>query len=395
MTLVYPFSKRFFAMPQAVLGIAFSFGIPMAFAAVRGGEARSLADDRLAAVPPLAWWLLLGNLFWVLAYDTEYAMVDRDDDLRIGIKTSAITLGRFDVAGVMVFYALYLAIWAASATRSASAGAYFAGLCAAALIAAWHYTLIRDRTREGCFRAFRLNHWLGFAVFAGVALASPCASGRDDAALRPRPARQAMRQRRGRAPRPPGRSARSRSTSGGAKRTTVPCVSLVSTPSLDQRFADLRARSANAGSISTPTSRPLPRTSMIAGCVERRAAWRAGTSPRTRARSRQPVAHRAASSAASPTAAPSGLPPKVLPWSPGVNTRHHFLAGAGTRSPAAARRRAPCRGSSPSGRTPSWSQASMRPVRPRPVCTSSADHQDVVPRADLAHARAGSRPAAR
>ena len=99
-SLFYPFSKRFFAMPQAVLGVAFSFGIPMAFAAVRGGEARSLADA-LSAVPPLAWWLLLGNLFWVLAYDTEYAMVDRDDDLRIGIKTSAITLGRFDVRAVM------------------------------------------------------------------------------------------------------------------------------------------------------------------------------------------------------------------------------------------------------------------------------------------------------
>ena len=96
-TLVYPFSKRFVSMPQAVLGVAFSFGIPMAFAAVRGGD--SWAPATLAgAVPPLAWWLLLGNLFWVLAYDTEYAMVDRDDDLRIGIKTSAITLGRFDVA---------------------------------------------------------------------------------------------------------------------------------------------------------------------------------------------------------------------------------------------------------------------------------------------------------
>ena len=103
-TLFYPFSKRFFAMPQAVLGVAFSFGIPMAFAAVRGGEARSFADI-FAAVPPLAWWLLLGNLFWVLAYDTEYAMVDRDDDLRIGIKTSAITLGRYDVPAVMAFYA--------------------------------------------------------------------------------------------------------------------------------------------------------------------------------------------------------------------------------------------------------------------------------------------------
>ena len=168
-TLFYPFSKRFFAMPQAVLGVAFSFGIPMAFAAVRGGDARSFAAA-FDAVPALAWWLLVGNLFWVLAYDTEYAMVDRDDDLRIGIKTSAITLGRFDVAAVMAFYAAFIAIWAAIGLGSGSGWPYFAGLAAAALIAAWHFTLIRGRTREGCFRAFRLNHWLGCAVFAGVAL---------------------------------------------------------------------------------------------------------------------------------------------------------------------------------------------------------------------------------
>ena len=167
-TLFYPFSKRFFAMPQAVLGVAFSFGIPMAFAALRGTDARSLSAV-LAAVPPLAWWLLFGNLFWVLAYDTEYAMVDRDDDLRIGIKTSAITLGRLDVRGVMTFYVLYLMTWAAIGERLGFGVPYFAGLCAATVIAAWHWTLIRDRSREGCFRAFRLNHWLGFAVFAGVA----------------------------------------------------------------------------------------------------------------------------------------------------------------------------------------------------------------------------------
>jgi len=167
-SLFYPFSKRFFAMPQAVLGVAFSFGIPMAFAAVRGGEARLLADA-LSAVPPLAWWLLLGNLFWVLAYDTEYAMVDRDDDLRIGIKTSAITLGRFDVVVVMASYAAFLAIWAALGRQWSAGWPYYVGLGAAALIAAWHFTLIRDRSREGCFRAFRLNHWLGFTVFASVA----------------------------------------------------------------------------------------------------------------------------------------------------------------------------------------------------------------------------------
>ena len=158
LSIVYPFTKRFFSMPQAVLGVAFSFGIPMAFAAVQG------------QVPALAWWLLLGNLFWVLAYDTEYAMVDRDDDLKIGIKTSAITLGRFDVAGVMAFYAVYLAVWTAVGAHLHAGWPYFSGVGAGALIACWHYALIRDRTRDGCFRAFRLNHWLGFAVFVGVAL---------------------------------------------------------------------------------------------------------------------------------------------------------------------------------------------------------------------------------
>ncbi|MEO8923444.1 MAG: UbiA family prenyltransferase, partial [Caldimonas sp.] len=112
-----------------------------------------------------------GNLFWVLAYDTEYAMVDRDDDLKIGIRTSAITLGRFDVAAVMACYLAFLAIWAGMGVRLDLGAVYFSGLAIAALIATWHFTLIRHRTREGCFRAFRLNHWLGFAVFAGVALA--------------------------------------------------------------------------------------------------------------------------------------------------------------------------------------------------------------------------------
>ena len=168
-TLFYPFSKRFFAMPQAVLGIAFSFGIPMAFAAVRGASEWRLAAIA-GAVPALAWWLLLGNLFWVLAYDTEYAMVDRDDDLRIGIRTSAITLGRFDVAAVMASYAIFLASWAVIGARLGLGPFYGAGLAAAALIAGWHYSLIKTRTREGCFRAFRLNHWLGCAVFAGIAV---------------------------------------------------------------------------------------------------------------------------------------------------------------------------------------------------------------------------------
>ena len=164
-TLIYPYAKRLVAMPQAVLGVAFSFGIPMAFAAALGGR-----EWTLAAVPPHAAWLLLSNLFWVLAYDTEYAMVDRDDDLKIGVKTSAITLGRFDVAAVMGFYAIYLVSWALIGRALGLGHIFLLGIAAAAAQAVWHYTLIRLRGREGCFKAFRLNHWLGFAVFAGVAL---------------------------------------------------------------------------------------------------------------------------------------------------------------------------------------------------------------------------------
>ena len=156
-TLVYPYAKRFVSIPQAVLGIAFSFGIPMAFAAVR------------AEVPVLAWWLLAGNLFWVLAYDTEYAMVDRDDDLRIGMKTSAITFGRFDVAIVMACYAMFLVVWTAVGAGMGLGPVFCLAIAAAAAQAVWHWRLIRDRTREGCFKAFRLNHWLGCTVFAGVA----------------------------------------------------------------------------------------------------------------------------------------------------------------------------------------------------------------------------------
>ena len=152
----YPYAKRFVSMPQAVLGIAFSFGIPMAFAAVQG------------EVPLLAWVLLLGNLFWVLAYDTEYAMVDRDDDLRIGIKTSAITLGRADVAVVMACYVAAIAIWAVVLLGRIPAWTIALTAAAAGAQAAWHYTLIRDRSRDGCFRAFRVNHWFGFALFAGT-----------------------------------------------------------------------------------------------------------------------------------------------------------------------------------------------------------------------------------
>ncbi len=155
-TLIYPFAKRFVSVPQAVLGVAFSFGIPMAFAAVQ------------AHVPVFAAWLLAGNLFWVLAYDTEYAMVDRDDDLKIGMKTSAITFGRFDVAAVMASYAIFLAVWIwAGASRSLGV-LFYVGIAGGAAQALWHWRLIHDRTRDGCFKAFRLNHWLGFTVFAGI-----------------------------------------------------------------------------------------------------------------------------------------------------------------------------------------------------------------------------------
>jgi 4-hydroxybenzoate polyprenyltransferase len=165
----YPFAKRVVAMPQAVLGVAFSFGVPMAFAAALGGSEWGVAGVA-AAVPAHAWWLLLGNLFWVLAYDTEYAMVDRDDDLRIGIKTSALTLGRHDVAAVMGFYAAYLVSWALLGHSLGLGRVFLLGIAVAGLQASWHFTLIRTRTRAGCFKAFKLNHWLGFAVFAGVAL---------------------------------------------------------------------------------------------------------------------------------------------------------------------------------------------------------------------------------
>ena len=156
--IVYPFAKRYVSMPQAVLGVAFSFGIVMAFAAVQ------------SRVPLIAWVLLLGNLFWVIAYDTEYAMVDRDDDLRIGMKTSAITLGRFDVAAVMLCYLVYLLIWALALVGRGLHAIYLIAIGLALLQALWHGWLIRKRERDGCFKAFRLNHWLGFTVFAGIAV---------------------------------------------------------------------------------------------------------------------------------------------------------------------------------------------------------------------------------
>jgi len=152
----YPLFKRFFPLPQAWLGIAFSFGIPMAFAAVQG------------RVPLLGWAIFAGNMFWVVAYDTEYAMVDRDDDLKIGIHSSAILFGRADVTIVMACYGVHLAVLAAVGRYIGAGWPYHAGLLVAAGIAAYHYTLIRTRERDGCFGAFRHNQWLGCAVFAGV-----------------------------------------------------------------------------------------------------------------------------------------------------------------------------------------------------------------------------------
>jgi 4-hydroxybenzoate polyprenyltransferase len=171
-TLIYPYAKRYVSMPQAVLGVAFSFGIPLAFVAV--GSANLVWQDinlqtLSDAVPMQAWGLMLFNLFWVLAYDTEYAMVDRDDDIRIGMKTSAITLGRHDISAIMAFYAVYLCGWYGLLESEKLGGAWTFALIFAGLQAVWHFLLILDRSREGCFRAFRLNHWLGATVFAGIA----------------------------------------------------------------------------------------------------------------------------------------------------------------------------------------------------------------------------------
>ena len=153
----YPFTKRFLSVPQAYLGVAFGFGIPMAFAAVSNH------------LPALCWWLLLANIFWAIAYDTEYAMVDRDDDLRIGIKTAAITLGRYDVAAVMLCYAAMLGILAMIGMRLHFGVYYYLGLGAAALLMLYHYTLIRGRERAACFKAFMHNNWVGGVIFAGIA----------------------------------------------------------------------------------------------------------------------------------------------------------------------------------------------------------------------------------
>ena len=152
----YPFTKRFFAIPQAYLGIAFGFGIPMAFAAVQGG------------VPMVAWVLLLANVFWAIAYDTEYAMVDRDDDIHLGIHSSALFFGKYDVAAVMGCYAATLGLLAVAGRMAGLGWVYGLGLLAAAGVALYHYTLIRGRGREACFKAFLHNSWFGATVFAGV-----------------------------------------------------------------------------------------------------------------------------------------------------------------------------------------------------------------------------------
>ncbi|NLR76268.1 4-hydroxybenzoate octaprenyltransferase [Leeia aquatica] len=156
----YPFFKRFFAIPQAYLGIAFGFGIPMAYAALQG------------QIPLEAWWLLLANVLWTVAYDTEYAMVDRDDDIRIGIRTSALTFGRFDVLAVMLCYSLSLLLITLLGLHLQRGWPYYAGVAAAAAMALYHYHLIRHRSREGCFAAFRHNNWFGAALFGGILLDS-------------------------------------------------------------------------------------------------------------------------------------------------------------------------------------------------------------------------------
>lgn len=156
LAMTYPLTKRFLVTPQAYLGIAFGFGIPMAFAA--------LTD----ALPPVAWLMLLANIFWALAYDTEYAMVDRDDDLKIGIRSSAIFFGRHDVAAIMVCYAAMLLLLALVGWLQQLHWPYYLGLVLAAALALYHYRLIRKRERASCFKAFLHNNWLGAAIFVGL-----------------------------------------------------------------------------------------------------------------------------------------------------------------------------------------------------------------------------------
>lgn len=156
LAMTYPYTKRFISIPQAYLGVAFGFGIPMAFAAHHG------------TIPPLAWALLAANIFWAVAYDTEYAMVDRDDDIKIGIRSSALFFGRYDIAAVMACYVVMLGIltWVGMEVRLH--WPYYAGLAMAGAIALYHYTLIKERERGACFKAFLHNNWLGAVIFAGL-----------------------------------------------------------------------------------------------------------------------------------------------------------------------------------------------------------------------------------
>ncbi|MFA6202916.1 MAG: 4-hydroxybenzoate octaprenyltransferase [Gallionella sp.] len=154
----YPFTKRFFVIPQAYLGIAFGFGIPMAFAA------------QMNSIPPVAWLLLCANIFWAIAYDTEYAMVDRDDDIHLGIHSSALFFGKYDVAAVMACYAVTLGLLSLAGQMAQLGLPYYAGLAIAAGISLHHYRLIKNRQRDDCFKAFLHNNWFGAAVFAGIVL---------------------------------------------------------------------------------------------------------------------------------------------------------------------------------------------------------------------------------
>ncbi|MDP2240329.1 MAG: 4-hydroxybenzoate octaprenyltransferase [Burkholderiales bacterium] len=158
LAVIYPFLKRVFSFPQAWLGIAFGFAIPMAYAAQQG------------RIPAVAWVLLIANMFWAIAYDTEYAMVDRDDDRRIGVKSSALLLGRYDVAGVMAAHAVFLIMMAGIGWWQRLGILYFCGVAAAAVLTSYQYRLIRGRDRSLCFRAFLHNNWVGLAIFAGLAL---------------------------------------------------------------------------------------------------------------------------------------------------------------------------------------------------------------------------------
>jgi 4-hydroxybenzoate polyprenyltransferase len=157
--IIYPFTKRFFSIPQAILGIAFSFGIPMAFAAV------------LNEIPSYAWLLVLANIAWAIAYDTAYAMVDRDDDLRLGIKTSAITFGQYDVLAICICYSVCLLSFVVLGWLLVLPTIFWIFLGLAFLLAIYYFQLIKDRQKEKCFLAFKRNNWFGMSLFLAIAFA--------------------------------------------------------------------------------------------------------------------------------------------------------------------------------------------------------------------------------